>query len=150
MENITMSMSQRYLNKNVEEHSFSVRELAEKLERGCEEVSFAYIFGSSSDGIVNSGSDLDLAFYLTCDVSLHFYSKVTEIVESIVPDVRIDIGILNNTEPVFRYEVLKGRLLFSRDQESYLRFYSLTCRLYESQIFDYEKQHKYRMEVLNG
>ncbi|MDA3799788.1 MAG: nucleotidyltransferase domain-containing protein [Kiritimatiellae bacterium] len=145
-----MSISQKYLNENQVEQSFSVKDLIKKLEKNCKEVVFAFILGSSKDGVVAPHADLDLAFYLSCEVSLEFYSKVSEIVESVVPDVRVDVGILNNADPVFRYEALKGNLLFTRDQERYLRFYSLTCREYESQMVDYERQRQYRQEVVNA
>ena len=67
---------------------------------------------------------------------------------SVVPDVRCDIGILNSAEPIYRFEALKGRLLFARDQERYVTFFSKTCREYESQMFDYERQLKYRRACL--
>ncbi len=66
-------------------------------------------------------------------------------VSEIVPGIECDIGILNNAEPVYRFEALRGKLLFARDYEAYLKFYSLTCREYESQLADYERQHRYRL-----
>ena len=58
--------------------------------------------------------------------------------------VRCDLGTLNGAEPVYRYEALKGKLLFVRDRERWLQFYSRTCRQYESQMFHYQKQLAYR------
>jgi hypothetical protein len=78
---------------------------------------------------------------------LEFYSSITEIINEIVPDVRVDIGILNRAEPVFRLEALKGTLLFTRSTEEYAAFFSRTCREYESQMVDYEKQQRYRLEA---
>ena len=65
---------------------------------------------------------------------------------ALVADADPDIGILNGAEPIYRFEALKGRLLFCRDEERYLDFFSLTCREYESQIADYERQRRYRLE----
>ena len=60
------------------------------------------------------------------------------------PGAYCDIGFLNHAEPVYRFEALRGRLLFTRNVETYLRFFSLTCREYESQLADYERQYRYR------
>lgn len=111
-------------------------------------VDFCFLMGSAADGIVNAYSDLDLAFYLMGKSSYSFYTQAMEAVRSVVPDVRCDIGILNSAEPIYRFEALKGRLLFARDQERYVTFFSKTCREYESQMFDYERQLKYRRACL--
>ena len=145
-----MGLAKRHLDLNDSEQSFSVDELATLLKKSLSEASFGLILGSAKEGIVKAHSDLDLAFYLNKKPSLNFYNKVNEIVESIIPDVRVDIGILNSAEVVFRFESLKGRLLFKRDEETYAHFFSLTCREYESQMFNYEKQHRYRLEAMNA
>lgn len=68
----------------------------------------------------------------------------------VVPGVECDVGVLNDADPVFRFEALRGQLLFTRDRERYLDVYSLTCREYESQMADYERQHRYRLEARRG
>ena len=40
--------------------------------------------------------------------------------------------------------------LFARNAEQYAAFFSLTCREYESQMIDYEKQRRYRREARNA
>lgn len=145
-----MGLAKRHLDLNDFDQSFSVDKLARLLKSSLPEASFGLVLGSAKEGIVKAYSDIDLAFYLSEKPSLDFYNKVNEIVESIIPDVRIDIGILNNSEVIFKFESLKGRLLFKRDEETYVRFFSLTCREYESQMFDYEKQHRYRLEAMNA
>ena len=128
---------------------------------------FAYLHGSAAvSGVVPAHSDLDVALFvdpvvlnagsgagtIADPVTTGYplcaaYDAVARVAESVAPGVRCDIGILNGAEPVFRFEVLKGRLLFCRDREQWLHFYSLTCREYESQLFHYEKQHRYRVEA---
>jgi hypothetical protein len=39
---------------------------------------------------------------------------------------------LNSAEPVYRFEALKGRLLFTRDHDFYIKFFSIASREYES------------------
>lgn len=103
--------------------------------------------GSAKDGVVGPNSDLDLALFLLTAPSLTLYETVGRIVASHVgAGIRADIGILNQAEPVYRFEALKGRLLFCRDEERWLDFYSVTCRLYEHQMADYARQRRYRLE----
>lgn len=128
---------------------FEIDKLSEELKRRCPEVVFAILHGSAKDGFVKEDSDVDIAVYVQDKANFELYHKISEAVGAIVGDAQPDIGVLNNAEPVYRFETLKGKLLFSRDENKYLNFYSLTCREYENQIADYERQHKYRLEAKN-
>lgn len=145
-----MGISRKHLGENVVPVHFDPERLASVLEAQLQEVDFCLLMGSSASGTAKAYSDLDLAFYLNEKPSYKFYGKAMAVVRDVVPDVRCDIGILNNTEPVFRFEALKGRLLFARDREQYAGFFSLTCREYESQMFDYERQRRYRREAAHA
>ena len=133
---------------------FSVEKLGEALESACPEVVFAMLHGSARDGCVADGSDVDVALFLDGDgtqkASLDLFMRAQEAVASVVPHAPADIGILNGTEPVYRFEALKGKLLFTRDEETSVGFFSLTCREYESQMASYERQRKYRIEAATG
>lgn len=124
--------------------TFDVKNFAREIEARCPQVAFALLHGSAAGGEVRAGSDIDVALYVTGTVDWDLYSRVMEIGEGMAPGVTIDIGILNRAEPVYRFEALKGRLLFCRDQETYLRFFSLTCREYESSMVAYRRQQGYR------
>jgi predicted nucleotidyltransferase len=139
-----MGISRKHLNTHEGIVEFDPNRLAEAIKARYPDVVFCLLLGSAVDGTVRKGSDVDLAFYLKEPASLDFYSTLAETVDEIIPDVRCDIGLLNRAEPVFRFEALKGKLLFSRDMEQYAAFFSLTCREYESQMFDYERQRRYR------
>ncbi len=139
-----MGLSRKHLAENFVPVHFDSEQLASILEEQLPEVVFCFLMGSSVSGTVKAYSDLDLAFYLYEKPSYGFYGKAMDVVRSVVPDVRCDVGILNDTEPVYRFEALKGKLLFTRDMEQYAGFFSVTCREYESQMFDYEKQRRYR------
>ena len=131
-----MGISKKHLNTHSGAITFDPSRLATRLEKDLASVSFCLLMGSAVDGKIAEGSDLDLAFYLTEPLTLDFYAKVQTIIDNQVPGVQCDIGILNNAEPVFRFEALKGELLFVRDKEIYASFFSLTCREYESQMFE--------------
>ena len=85
-----------------------------------DDIVFAYIFGSVARGEVHRFSDLDVAIYLKCSS----VSKLMDIVKRI-PDmcVNLDIRMLNDSPPLFRYNVIKhGILLFCRDKDVHEEF----------------------------
>lgn len=144
--------------------AFEIAQLANSLKNELPEVVFAYLMGSTAAEIkaghakVNPHSDLDIAVYIdlknrdkngSFSDNFEIYSKAQQVVEDVVGSIRCDLGILNNADPVYRYEALKGYLLYSRDEERRSGFFSLTCREYESQMFHYEKQHHYRLEAMS-
>ncbi len=73
-------------------------------------------------------------------------SGILKIVESEISTDKFDLVVLNDTGPVLAMEALKGTILFIRKEaiDIYADFYSLTCRLYEDQIFLMKKQLEYR------
>lgn len=143
-----MSLSKKHLNTNEHDVPFDVKEISACLKESLSEVSFALLMGSAQGGIVKMHSDFDIAVYLNpYKPSLNLYGEIENALEDLLPDVRIDTGILNNAESVYRFEALKGTLLFARDMEVFARFFSLTCREYESQMISYKRQIKYRKEA---
>lgn len=139
-----MGLSAKHLGENFVPVHFDPGMLAAAMEEQLPGVVFCFLMGSAVSGTVEAYSDLDLAFFLDEKPSFGFYRKAMDAVRSVVPNVRCDVGILNDAEPVYRFEALKGKLLFARDMERYVSFFSLTCREYESQMFDYERQLGYR------
>jgi len=126
---------------------FNLEKLSDVLQASCPDVVFALLHGSARDGDLKPGSDIDIALYIDGKATVELYMDAAEAVRQICPHAEPDIGILNNAEPIYRFEALKGKLLFNKDMETYPEFFSLTCRQYEDQIADYERQHKYRMQA---
>ena len=141
-----MSLSRREFKTATAPVSFDPRVLGERLREECPELAFALLMGSARDGVVPAGGDLDLAVSLDTTLNLPLLERITAICQRVAPDTDVDIGCFDRAEPVYRFEALKGRLLFARDQDRYLDAYSLACREYESQMFDYERQARYRLE----
>ena len=127
---------------------FDIEKLSDALQNACPAIFFALLHGSAKDGQVNAGSDIDIALYIDGKATLETYISAADAVRQVCPAAEPDIGILNNAEPVYCFEALKGKLLLNKDMETYLRFFSLTCRQYESQMADYVRQHKYRLEAI--
>ncbi len=145
-----MGLSKRHLDRQPEVFPVDPDGLGRTLQEALPEAVFAYLLGSASaGGAVPPHGDLDVAVFLAPNSrpDLSLYSRAQQACERSVGLVRCDLGILNRAEPVYRFEALKGRLLFCRDRETSLRFYSLSSREYEHQLFHYEKQRRYRLEA---
>ena len=109
------------------------------------DIAFAYLFGSSKEGTVREGSDVDIAFYYTGeDIFVRF--EVEGALEKALPELVFDLVELQKAEPILAAEVLRGVPLFVRPEamDLYLRFYTLTCRKYEDRIYWMNKQLEYR------
>lgn len=139
-----MSLSKRHLSEHTQPVCFDIDAIAKAIKAECPHALFALLHGSSKDGCARPGSDIDIAVFAEGEPSFDLVGKIADIVSRFAPGVHCDIGFLNSMEPIYGFEALKGRLLFARDDETYLRFFSLICRLYESQMFDYERQLRYR------
>ena len=143
-----MSLSKRHLNRRQGDRTVDLDVLGRAIRGAAPEVMFAVVLGSGADGVLHPGSDLDLALFLD-DPAKSFAAQtaVLRAVDALLPDVTPDIGILNRAEPVYRFEAASGKLLFARDREAWLAFFSRAARAYEYQMADYERQRKYRLEA---
>ncbi len=56
------------------------------------EIVFALLLGFSRDGVVEIGSDIDIALFLDGRATLDLYDRVTETVENLVSGVHCDVG----------------------------------------------------------
>ena len=141
-----MPLSKHYLDMHAVDVPVNFNGMAEFLRQEYPEISFALVMGSAAKGIIGKNSDLDIAVYYDKQLNWKKLSAIMQSLSDMHQDIRCDLGLLNNAEVVYRYEALKGRLLFFRDQECWLRFYSQTCREYETQMYHYQKQLQYRMK----
>ena len=121
--------------------------LARDMNEAFPEILFAFLFGSSQEGKIKSGSDIDLAVYFEKGASkTNLIPRIIELFESVAPGITCDLTILNTAGPLVAHEALRGTELFIRDDamDIYADFYSLTCRLYEDQSWWMKKQLEYR------
>lgn len=141
-----MSLSRREVNKSTAPVNFNPNVLGTALRDGCPDILFALLLGSARDGHIPPGGDLDIAVSLEAGLNLNLVERITAIAQRVLPGSDVDIGCFDRAEPVYRFEALKGRLLFARDNDRFLDAYSLACREYESQMYDYERQVRYRLQ----
>ena len=82
-----------------------IDKLAKELKKN-NSVDFAYIFGSSQNGMVKEGSDVDIAVYLNRKATLEIYSKLMNTVE-LLTSVLPDISVLNTASSILGMEALQ-------------------------------------------
>ena len=123
---------------------FSIKKLSKILEQIIE-IDFAFIFGSAQKGELKDSSDIDIGVYLNTPITTDLLLKIVEKVENHTHR-RCDVCILNSASEILRFEALKGKLLFARENkiDDYALFYSLTCREYEDKIIWMKRQLAYR------
>lgn len=143
---LIMSLSKREFKTGGEPVIFDPLALGEALRMECPEVDFVLLMGSGRDGRIPAGGDLDLAVGMQERLTYELRKRIATVAGRLAPGVDVDLGLFDRAEPVYRFEALKGRLLFTRDQERFLAAYSLACREYESQMLDYERQALYRLQ----
>jgi predicted nucleotidyltransferase len=90
-----------------------------------------WVFGSACQGMVQSGSDLDIAVWFEDTPSLDQRLDLLMKLQQAVGFEEIDLLVLNGASPISRFEAISGRLVFCRGQEKYAGFASLTAREYE-------------------
>ena len=112
-------------------------------------VVFANLFGSSANGIVSQGSDLDIAVLFKDPPSpgkeyLNYYYKLCDV----IPEVEVvDFVNLNEANVILAFEALKGTTLCKNDPYKTAGFFSLVCREYEDVMGNLEHQKRLRKEA---
>lgn len=94
----------------------------------------AWVFGSAQDGEVRPDGDVDIGVLMeslpSLDEQLELLLKLQKALQ--VDDV--DLVILNEANPILRFEAISGQPLFCRDAVRRAEFASLTAREYEDAI----------------
>ena len=74
---------------------------------------------------------------------VRFRSLIAHEYEEIDPGSDLDVAVYLDRKPSSR---IFPRLVFTRNRETWLLFFSLTRRVYEHWMVHYEKQRRYRLE----
>ena len=109
-----MNTSRRTLDRE------ALIEILTKTLSAFDDVIFAYLYGSFARGEHHKFSDVDVAIYLKRP-SGEIYLDILGATE--IDGAEIDLKVLNNAPPIFRYRVIKeGILLLCRDEELHENF----------------------------
>ena len=122
-----------------------ISDIAAAIEGNFPEIPFDHIFGSSADGVVKEGSDIDIAIWYNGTDPL-IKVKVLETIEPFVKNISVDIINICNTDALLAHEALAGNVLFVREGQKshYASFYSKIAAEYEDRIYSIQKQLEYR------
>jgi len=110
------------------------------------EVKLAYLFGSHARGRAHKLSDVDVAVFLTEELSEREMGEIrirltAELMRALRSDA-IDVVILNLASPLLCHRVLRdGKLIYSVDETTRVRFTTDTYRLY--------LDHRYLYDILD-
>jgi len=108
-------------NRSVE--TINIEELVESLTRALlkfDDIVIAYLCGSFARGEYHKFSDVDIAIYLK-KTSAKIYLDILGAIK--IDGLEIDLKILNDAPPLFRYRVIKeGILLLCRDEKLHENF----------------------------
>lgn len=98
-------------------------------------VILAVLFGSSKDGMVNPGSDVDIGVLLSPALApADFFLFYLDISTRLPSVAELDLVDLNHANSVLAFEALCGKRLFIRDPVVVATFSSEIARQYESDM----------------
>ena len=93
-----------------------------------------YVFGSSEDGIVKEGSDIDFGVLFREKPMLDELADLRAGLQEILNIEDIDIVILNDVSVILQFEAVCGNCLYSADEVLRTAFVSLAAREYEDEM----------------
>lgn len=106
--------------------------------RGFEKVRFIILYGSAAEGRIRKNSDIDLCIDLDAETDLD-RSKFRLRVLSELPDY-FDVQIFSQLPLYVKKEVIKGEIIFCRDEEYLYNTAMLTIREFDDfkyRFYDY-------------
>ena len=116
-----------------------------------DEIVAAYIFGSYARGHARADSDIDIGILLEADMggSGMYPARIAgELKEACKTKHDIDVRILNRGSLRFLHQVLKGKLIFSRDEKKRIDFETSTILGYldfKPLLEEYDRMRKQRL-----
>lgn len=122
-------MKQKVLILGEDEKRPLIEQLAGALQNR-DEVLFAYIYGSFAEGL--AFHDIDVGVYLSeiTEEESTNYSLILGQMLSKELQVPVDIRVLNFAPVSFLYEVIRGNLIFERNEEIRIRVVEQTIQRY--------------------
>ena len=72
----------------------------------------SWVFGSAQDGQVSVGRDIDIGLLMTSLPSLDEQLELVAKLESALQIDNVDLVILNDANPILRFEAIPGRAIY--------------------------------------
>ena len=120
-----------------------------------EDVLFAYLFGSQASGRAHPRSDVDLAVWLSEPYDRASFAPLLGLIGAATGALRrddVDVVILNEAPLRLAFEILGGKLLFSRDEDTRIRAEAAIMSRYHDRLPYYKRHldHEARMMSERG
>lgn len=120
-----------------------------------DDVLFAYLFGSQAKGRAHPRSDVDVAVWLREPYDRASFAPVLALIGATSDALHrddIDVVILNEAPLRLAFEILGGKLLFSRDEDTRIRTEAAIMSRYHDRLPYYKRHldHEARMMSERG
>lgn len=102
----------------------------------------AWAFGSAQTGHIRPGSDADVAILLDNPMPFNEQLDLLAKLQTALQFEEIDLVVLNDANPMLRFEAISGKRLFCRDVGETAAFVSLTAREYEDELAQWQRAIK--------
>jgi len=119
-------------------------EKAEAVLAASANVVAAWAFGSSQDGSVCPGSDLDIGALFRRKPGLDELGDLLLRLQRALGFEEIDLVVLNGASSLLRFEAVSGRPVYCRDPNQRAAFVSLSAREYEDDVALFERGLRWR------
>lgn len=93
-----------------------------------------WVFGSSKKGFLNQDSDLDFGLLFSFLPTIEDLAGLRVKLQLALSVENIDLIVLNNANPILKFEAISGNNLFCNDIEKCSAFVSLCAREYEEAV----------------
>jgi predicted nucleotidyltransferase len=107
----------------------------------------AWAFGSAQEGQIAPGSDVDVGVWFEESPSFEQQLALLGRLQETLGVDEIDLVVLNDANPILRFEAISGRALFNRDPSRRAGFASLTAREYEDAMAFWERGLRMRCQA---
>lgn len=123
---------------------FSITALHHALQEH-KKIDFALLFGSSQEGcLIKDDADIDIAVHLVEHPTSDMMAEIVGLCQDALQYEHIDLVVLNTSDPILSFEALSGKLLVCNNRETFLSFFSRTCRQYEDEMLRIKRSLSYR------
>jgi predicted nucleotidyltransferase len=107
--------------------------------REAADVIAVWAFGSAQHGQVAPGSDADVAVWFEASPPFEQQLALLARLQEALGLDEIDLVVLNDANPILRFEAISGQMLYCRDRNRCAGFASLTAREYEDAMAFWER-----------
>ena len=103
------------------------------------QIKAVWVLGSAQEGEVSEESDIDIGVYTNPELSFVEQLELMGQLQAVLQFEAVDLIMLNQANPILRFEAVSGRLLFCRDRQAMAGFVSLTAREYEDEMAQWQR-----------